>query len=99
MWRLAGSVAWRPAGPRGVTGIDAGPVLYVRDGCHLCELFLVELSQDMGPSYASLVVVDVDGDSGLAAEFGLRVPVLTLGGRVVCEGRYDSPRVRDALRV
>jgi len=82
-----------------VSAIAAGPVLYVRDGCHLCDLFLVELAQDMGPSYATLVLVDVDGDPGLAAEFGLRVPVLALAGRVVCEGRYDSPRVRDALRV
>jgi len=41
----------------------------------------------------------VDGDPVLAAEFGLRVPVLAVAGQVVCEGRYDSPRVRDALRV
>ena len=74
-------------------------MLYVREGCHLCDLFLVDLAQDMGPSYTTLKVVDVDGDPGLAAEFGLRVPVLSLAGRVVCEGRYDSPRVRDALRV
>lgn len=77
----------------------SGPVLYVREGCHLCESFLVELARDMGSSCASLAVVDVDGDAGLAVEFGLRVPVLAVAGRVVCEGRYDSPRVREALRV
>lgn len=82
-----------------MSGIGAGPVLYVREGCHLCDLFLIELAQDMGPSYATLVLVDVDGNPALAAEFGLRVPVLALAGRVVCEGRYDSPRVRDALQV
>jgi len=76
-----------------------GPVLYVREGCHLCDMFLVELEQDLGPSLASLALVDVDGDPGLATEFGLRVPVLALDGRVVCEGRYDSPRVRVALQV
>jgi hypothetical protein len=27
------------------------------------------------------------------------VPVLAVAGRVVCEARYDSPRVRDALQV
>jgi hypothetical protein len=74
-------------------------VLYVREGCHLCDVFLVELMQDMGPSCASLVIVDVDGDPGPATEFGLRVPVLTVAGRVVCEGHYDSPRVRAALQV
>jgi len=82
-----------------VSGNATGPVLYVREGCHLCDLFLLDLAQDMGTSYAMLAVVDVDGDPALAAEFGLRVPVLALAGRVVCEGRYDSPRVRDALRV
>jgi len=75
------------------------PVLYVREGCHLCDAFLVELMQDMGSSCSSLSIVDVDGDPGLASEFGLRVPVLAVAGRVVCEGRYDSPRVREALQV
>lgn len=82
-----------------MTASVTGPVLYVRAGCHLCDLFLVELAQDMGASYASLALVDVDGDPGLAAEFGLRVPVLVLAGQVVCEGRYESVRVRDALQV
>lgn len=74
-------------------------VLYVREGCHLCDMFLVELAQDLGPSGASPAIVDVDGDPGLAMEFGLRVPVLAVAGRVICEGRYDSPRVRQALQV
>ena len=74
-------------------------VLYVREGCHLCDAFLVDLEQDIAPAKAALTVVDVDGDVALAVEFGLRVPVLTLSGRVVCEGRYESPRVRGALQV
>jgi hypothetical protein len=82
-----------------VTASAGEAVLYVREGCHLCDLFLVALAQDMGLAYESLTVVDVDDDPALAAEFGLRVPVLTLAGRLVCEGRYESPRVRDALQV
>ena len=74
-------------------------MLYVRDGCHLCEQFLVNLSLDMGASYASLELVDVDREADLAARYGLRVPVLAIAGTVVCEGRYDAPRVRRALRV
>jgi hypothetical protein len=74
-------------------------VLYVREGCHLCDVFLVELEQDLAPARAALTLVDVDGDPALAVEFGLRVPVLTLAGRIVCEGLYESPRVRDALQV
>jgi hypothetical protein len=62
-------------------------------------MFLVALDEDLAPVRATVTVVDVDSDEALAAEFGLRVPVLTLDGRVVCEGRYESPRVRGALQV
>jgi len=74
-------------------------VLYVRAGCHLCDIFLVELEQDLAPGQAPVTVVDVDGDPALAVEFGLRVPVLRLSGTVICEGHYESPRVRRALQV
>jgi hypothetical protein len=74
-------------------------VLYVRDGCHLCEQFLVELSLDMGPGLKGLEVVDVDREPALAARYGLRVPVLEVACQVACEGRYDRPRVRRALQV
>ena len=74
-------------------------VLYVREGCHLCDQFLVELSVDLGPAIEELAVVDVDRDEELASRFGLRVPVLEAGGVVLCEGVYDAPRVRQALQV
>jgi hypothetical protein len=74
-------------------------VLYVREGCHLCDQFLVELSVDLGPAIEELAVVDVDRDEELASRFGLRVPVLEMGGEVLCEGFYDGAEVRRALRV
>lgn len=73
--------------------------LYVREGCHLCDDFLVGLSLEMGPAYRDLSVVDVDHDPGLAARYSLRVPVLEVAGEVACEGRYDASRVRRALQV
>jgi hypothetical protein len=76
-----------------------GLVLYVREGCHLCEQFLVELSVDIGPGVERLRVLDVDRDADLAVRFGLRVPVLELDGDVLCEAVYDGPRVRRALGV
>ena len=79
--------------------LDRGLVLYVREGCHLCEQFLVELSVDLGPGFEQVGVVDVDGEADLAARFGLRVPVLEFAGAVLCEGAYDGPRVRQALGV
>jgi hypothetical protein len=72
-------------------------VLYVRAGCHLCEQFLLDLTLDVPSLEATLRTVDVDTDPGLAAAYGLRVPVLAAAGQVVCEGRYDRPRVVAAL--
>lgn len=74
-------------------------VLYVREGCHLCDEFLVELGLDLGPAGDGLAVLDVDADPDLAALYGLRVPVLAMDGAVLCEGRYDPARVRAGLRV
>lgn len=74
-------------------------VLYVREGCHLCDQFLVELSVDLGPAIERLAVVDVDRDPDLASRFGLRVPVLEIDGEVLCEGFYDGAGVRRSLQV
>jgi len=79
--------------------LPAGLVLYVRAGCHLCDQFLVELAVDLGPRAEQLRLVDVDQDADLAVRFGLRVPVLALDGRVLCEAVYDGPGVRRALGV
>ena len=77
----------------------ASLVLYVREGCHLCEQFLLELSLELGPGIERLRVVDVDHDVDLAVRFGLRVPVLEFAGVVLCEGVYDGAGVRRALGV
>lgn len=77
----------------------SGWVVYVREGCHLCDQFLLELSLDAGLAMESVTIADVDRDADLAARFGLRVPVLEVSGTVLCEGVYDGARVRAALGV
>ena len=72
-------------------------ILYVREGCHLCEQFLLDMTLDFPTVLPTLRTVDVDTDPGLAAAYGLRVPVLAAGGSAVCEGRYDRSRVGSAL--
>jgi len=79
--------------------LPAGLVLYVRAGCHLCDQFLLEMSVDLGPQVEQLGVIDVDRDAELAVRYGLRVPVLALDDRVLCEAVYDAPGVRRALGV
>ena len=72
-------------------------VLYVRDGCHLCEQFLLDFSLDFPQAAAVLLVRDVDAEPAWAVEFGLRVPVFSAAGTVVVEGAYDCGKVRQAL--
>ena len=72
-------------------------VLYVREDCHLCEQFLLDLALDFPQAAAALKLCDVDLDPMLAVRYGLRVPVFSVAGRAVCEGRYDCDEVRRAL--
>ena len=72
-------------------------VLYVRAGCHLCDEFLLDFSLDHPGLLHAIDTRDVDGETALGLEFGLRVPVLTVDGHVACEGRYDHDKVATAL--
>ncbi len=71
--------------------------LYVRAGCHLCDEFLLDFSLEHPQLLDALETRDVDAETALAAEFGLRIPVLTVDGQVACEGRYDRDKVVAAL--
>ncbi len=73
--------------------------LYTREGCHLCEQFLLELALDGHGPESGLQIFDVDANADLAARYGLRVPVLERDGQVICEGGYERQRVLTALRV
>lgn len=61
-------------------------VLYSRRGCHLCER-----AEDMLASRAAEIsVIDVDDSSDLVRQFGTRVPVVEVDGRVVIEGNFEE---------
>jgi len=61
-------------------------LLYTRRGCHLCEA-VEEILAWHDPAAR---IVDVGGDAALERDYGLRVPVLLLGGLVVAEGRIEE---------
>lgn len=65
-------------------------VVYTRDGCALCDEFVEELAEIL----RAFEVRDVDADAVTRRRYGLKVPVLTCDGSVVCHGRLD----RDAVR-
>jgi hypothetical protein len=64
---------------------EARFLVYTRDDCPLCDEFVAELSQ------LPLVfeLRDVDDDPVTRRRYGLKVPVLTCDGSVVCHGRLD----------
>lgn len=68
-------------------------LVYTRDGCTLCDEFIAELAEIVG----AFDVRDVDDDATSRRRFGLKVPVLTCEGSVVCHGRLDRAAVTRLL--
>ena len=56
-----------------VPAVAPALTLFQRDDCHLCDLALEVLAQARVPDFES---VFIDGDDGLEARYGVRVPVL-----------------------
>lgn len=68
-------------------------LVYTRDGCALCDEFILGLAQALARARVAFGVRDVDADAIAARRFGLKVPVLTCDGSVVCHGRLDVAAV------
>ena len=73
-------------------------VLYTRPGCHLCDearAALLALRAE-GLSFR-LRELDIEDDERLHAEYLERIPVVEIGGRIVCELTLDVDAVRSSL--
>jgi hypothetical protein len=64
-------------------------LLWTREDCALCDEFVAALS-GLVPAFE---VRDVDDDPEARRRHGLKVPVLTCDGSVVCHGRVDAAAV------
>ncbi len=73
-------------------------LVYTRDGCALCDEFILELAQVLESTFDAFGVRDVDADSTAARRFGLKVPVLTCDGSVVCHGSLDRDAILRLIR-
>jgi hypothetical protein len=71
--------------------------LYSRAGCCLCEEMLADLQRLPAARGYAVDLVDVDADAALRVRYGHKVPVLELGGELVCHGRLDVEEVLKAL--
>jgi hypothetical protein len=73
--------------------------LLTRRQCGLCDkarLALEAVGRDLPLDVA---LRDVDEDEALLREFHIRVPVVRLGGAVLCEGVVTEAALRAALAV
>ncbi len=74
-------------------------LLYTRSGCPLCDEFAEALAAFLGdrPGLPTIRIVDVDGDPAAWLRWGVSVPVLVRGERVVCGGHFDGDRLLAGL--
>ena len=63
--------------------------VYLRDGCHLCEVALGELAS-LGRSDFELVTVDIETDDELLARYLERIPVVCLDGEELYDFGVDG---------
>lgn len=72
-------------------------VVYVREGCHLCEPAIEVVSQVCSDAGEQWDVVDIDTDPALRARFTDDVPVVEVDGVRVGFWRIRAEAVRAAL--
>jgi hypothetical protein len=58
---------------------------------------LVELATLPAATDVPVDVIDVDADGATRARYGHKIPVLLLGGELVCHGHLDAEEVHKAL--
>jgi phosphatidylglycerol---prolipoprotein diacylglyceryl transferase len=66
--------------------------MFMKPGCHLCEVALAELETLRRRYPHQLETVDITSDANLLAQFGERVPVVRVGER-----EYAAPLMRATL--
>jgi len=72
-------------------------LLYSRPDCGLCEEMLLALQSLPQAREFAIDVVDVDDDPAARLRYGHKIPVLLLGGELVCRGQFDAEEVHKAL--
>ena len=72
--------------------------VYSRPDCHLCDVLVAELREQVAGADVRIDVVNIDDDPALRAAYGLDVPVLTADGEELCRHRLDRSRVAAWLR-
>ena len=72
--------------------------VYVRPGCHLCDVALGDLRELRSEQDFSLDVVDIESDDALHARYLERIPVIALDGRELYDFAVDTADLSLRLR-
>ncbi|MGB5132434.1 MAG: glutaredoxin family protein [Steroidobacteraceae bacterium] len=72
-------------------------MVYSRENCPLCDEFIADLARQLAPFAQPMDVRDVDADPLTKRRYGLKIPVLAVDGRPVCNGRLDAAAVARLL--
>lgn len=73
-------------------------MLYMRPGCHLCDVAR-EVIETVGRRHGfEYEEVDVETDEKLELEYGLRIPVVTVDGVERFEIRVDERELEELVR-
>ena len=73
------------------------PVLYIREGCHLCEDAGVLLNEMLGTD--GWDAIDIASDDDLLVRYAHRIPVLAIGGEDRLELVITRPDIAEALGI
>jgi glutaredoxin len=72
-------------------------VLYARDGCHLCEEARRVIEEVRRTAPFTFTEVDIETDDALIREYGIRIPVVAVGGDELFEISVDPAALRAAV--
>ena len=70
--------------------------VYSRQGCHLCEVLLESLLPMVRGTF-EIEVLDIDTRLEWQDQYGTRIPVVEIDGRMVCEYHLDRQAIVDLL--
>ncbi len=88
-----------PAGAAGAPASGEPPkvLLYRRDGCHLCEDAEANLRALALQLPFRLVLVDIAADPAIEERYLFDIPVVEVGGELICRLTLDIEAVRSAV--
>ncbi|HVF07890.1 MAG TPA: glutaredoxin family protein [Actinomycetota bacterium] len=71
---------------------------FTRPGCHLCDEARTVLLRELERTPFELDEIDIETDSWLVREYGLRIPVVVIGGEEAFEYSVDPAELAARLR-